>query len=95
MTIRNYNEGENAAAVRDGWERTFGRKKAKPSAAPDRVIKRNRCRCRRCGDVIESKHRHDFVACMCGAIHADGGRDYLKRGGDLSAVVELTEYEDG
>lgn len=26
---------------------------------------RNRAKCRNCGDIIESKHRHDFVSCSC------------------------------
>jgi len=43
---------------------------------------RNRARCRRCGDVIESKSRHDFVTCRCGAISVDGGDCYWKRSGD-------------
>jgi len=41
---------------------------------------RNRARCRRCGDVIESLHRHDFVACGCHAIFVDGGQDYHRAG---------------
>lgn len=40
---------------------------------------RNRAKCLKCGDVIESKHVHDFVSCKCGAISVDGGREYLKR----------------
>jgi hypothetical protein len=41
---------------------------------------RNRARCRKCGDVVESLHRHDFVACGCGAIFVDGGQDYQRAG---------------
>jgi tRNA(Ile2) C34 agmatinyltransferase TiaS len=41
---------------------------------------RNRCFCPRCGDIIESRHRHDFVRCKCGAIFTDGGNDYVRRG---------------
>lgn len=33
-------------------------------------------RCKKCGDVIESTHRHDFKFCKCGAVAADGGKDY-------------------
>ena len=40
----------------------------------------NRCKCRLCGTVIESKHRHDFVRCKCGEIFTDGGDDYIRRG---------------
>jgi len=55
----------------------------------------NKAKCRKCGDIIESKHRHDFVNCKCGAIFVDGGKDYLRRGGkDLEDIIELSE-EDG
>jgi len=43
------------------------------------MIKSNKARCTVCGDIIESKHRHDYVSCKCGAISVDGGKDYLKR----------------
>lgn len=42
-------------------------------------IVRNSAKCLRCGDEIESKHRHDFKRCSCGNISVDGGKDYLKR----------------
>lgn len=34
--------------------------------------------CRKCLDIIQSKHRHDFVRCTCGAIAIDGGADYTR-----------------
>ena len=40
----------------------------------------NRCKCKLCGDVIQSRHRHDFVRCKCGEIFTDGGEDYVRRG---------------
>lgn len=43
------------------------------------MIIRNAIRCNICGDEIESKHRHDFVTCKCGAYSVDGGHDYLRR----------------
>lgn len=43
---------------------------------------RNIAKCKKCGDIIESKHRHDYVECSCGAIFVDGGHDYIRRGGD-------------
>lgn len=43
---------------------------------------RNIAKCKKCGDIIESKSRHDFVECSCGAIFVDGGNDYIRRGGD-------------
>jgi hypothetical protein len=42
--------------------------------------------------VIESKHVHDFVWCECKAIFTDGGSDYIRRGGDLEAMHDLSEY---
>lgn len=42
-------------------------------------IKRNSAKCAKCGDEIESTHRHDFVTCRCGEISIDGGKSYLKR----------------
>ena len=51
-------------------------------------ILRNAARCLVCSTSIESKHRHDFVSCRCGAIFIDGGRDYLRRGGDMSVLQE-------
>jgi hypothetical protein len=61
------------------------------------VIVSNRARCLKCNDIIESKHRHDFVMCSCESIFVDGGTSYLRRGGtieniqDLSEVVEVTD----
>lgn len=34
---------------------------------------RNRVKCKRCGDVIESLHQHDFKTCKCGSVSIDGG----------------------
>lgn len=54
----------------------------------------NRAMCRKCNDVIESKHRHDFVACKCGAIFVDGGHDYIRRGGTLEDIQDMSEYRE-
>ena len=43
-----------------------------------KIIK-NAIKCKRCGDIIESKYRHDFVTCTCGCCSVDGGHDYLRR----------------
>lgn len=56
------------------------------------VIVVNKCQCRKCGDIIESKHRHDFVSCRCGGIFTDGGKSYIRRGGfDLNDIIDLSE----
>lgn len=61
-------------------------------------IKRNAAKCLRCGDVIESKHVHDFVTCSCGCISVDGGKEYLRRvldqGVGSDDYIELSEYEE-
>lgn len=38
----------------------------------------NKVQCLSCGDIIESRHRHDFVSCKCGATSVDGGYDYAR-----------------
>jgi hypothetical protein len=47
----------------------------------ERIIS-NKVRCKKCGEIIESKNRHDFITCKCGAVSVDSGHDYLKRSGD-------------
>jgi hypothetical protein len=44
------------------------------------------CLC--CGDILRSKHTHDYVMCGCdNRSVVDGGTDYLKRSGkDLTKV---------
>lgn len=44
-------------------------------------------RCKSCGDVIQSQHRHDMVWCTCKKIAVDGGDSYLR----LAGKPELIE----
>lgn len=53
------------------------------------TILRNSARCLLCNEEIESKHRHDFVWCKGQHIFVDGGKSYLRRGGDYSPQVYL------
>ena len=39
-------------------------------------------RCKKCKDVIVSKHRHDMVWCKCMRTAVDGGSDYTKITGE-------------
>ena len=59
---------------------------------------RNRIRCKKCGQIIESTHVHDFKYCKCGSVFVDGGLEYCRYGwpgGDIADWVEfLTEYEE-
>ena len=58
------------------------------------AITRNAVRCRRCGETIESRHRHDFKFCSCNGVAVDGGREYLRRVGDLELIEEMSEYDE-
>ena len=64
-----------------------------------KIIK-NAIQCKLCGEVIESKHVHDFVQCKCGACAVDGGHEYLRRCFrdkdcyiDLSESIEICEED--
>jgi hypothetical protein len=54
------------------------------------MIIQNAVNCLSCGDLIVSKHRHDFVTCTCGAVSVDGGQEYLRRVGDFGNAVDLS-----
>lgn len=54
----------------------------------------NRSQCRHCQDIITSHSSHDYSECKCGAIFTDGGRSYVRRGGDLSACIDLSVMSD-
>ena len=53
----------------------------------------NKIRCRKCGDIIESKSVYDFRSCKCGSVAVDGGHNYLRRVGKLEDWEDLSEYE--
>lgn len=42
-------------------------------------IKRNAIKCKTCGDIIESKHTHDFVTSSCQSCSVDGRLSYVTR----------------
>lgn len=56
-------------------------------------IIRNRIKCLRCGDIIESKSHYDFRRCACGACAVDGGTCYARRLGNREDWEELSEVE--
>lgn len=39
---------------------------------------RNRAKCKKCGDIIESKSQNDMVSCSCGEISIDGGSEHFR-----------------
>lgn len=56
------------------------------------AIIKNSAQCMKCGDIIESKNRHDFVWCKCKAIAVDGGKDYIKRIGNKEDIGNMVIY---
>jgi hypothetical protein len=57
-----------------------------------RKILVNKIRCKRCNDIIESTHVHEFNTCKCGACSVDGGREYIRRVGAPSLMEDLNVY---
>jgi hypothetical protein len=43
----------------------------------------SKAQCLDCLDILESKHRHDFVKCECGNAFLDGGDNYIRAGGNI------------
>lgn len=54
----------------------------------------NRIKCKKCGDVIESKSVHDFKSCKCGAVAVDGGHCYLRRCGNRDDWEEKSVVDE-
>jgi hypothetical protein len=42
--------------------------------------------------VVISRSRRDIQVCKCGAILIEGGLDYLRRGGSIENIIELSTY---
>lgn len=59
----------------------------------DKKILVNKIQCKKCKDIIESKHVHDFKWCTCKSIAVDGGLEYLRRVGNFEDIIELSEFE--
>lgn len=60
-----------------------------------RQLTRNAIGCKHCGDVVESRHRHDFKYCRCKKVAVDGGLSYARRVYPTEPevdYVELSEY---
>lgn len=75
----------------EGYDRIWGNKKEEPKSYSKPIILSNKIQCKVCGDIIESKHVHDYVTCSCGSVSADGGKDYLKRTGFSEDYLDLSE----
>lgn len=72
---------------RNNYDKIF--RKEKPKSKP--IIVSNKVQCKQCGDIIESKHRHDFVSCSCGKVMIDGGREYMRWLGNFEDFIDLSE----
>ena len=59
-----------------------------------RIITRNAIKCKKCGDIIESKYTHDYVSCSCGLCAVDGGLNYLRRSGNCVDWDDLSEFKE-
>ena len=57
-------------------------------------LTKNAIKCLKCGDIIESTHRHDWVQCSCGACYVDGGHDYMRIGGNREDWEDMSEWEE-
>lgn len=68
------------------------RKKSAMKTLQPKIL-RNLCRCKKCNTFIESTHVHHWAQCKCGAIFTDGGKEYIRRGGDLDSIEDLTVYD--
>ena len=53
----------------------------------------NKIKCKKCGDIIESKSTNDYRRCSCGAVAGDGGKDYLKRIGNDEDYIDISEIK--
>ena len=59
---------------------------------------KNAIKCNKCGDEIESTHRHDFKFCSCESVAIDGGLTYQRIIGnieDWDITPSIWEAEDG
>lgn len=59
------------------------------------MVIRNRVKCRKCKDIIESTFTHHFVYCKCKSIAIDGGLDYQRLIGDEDDIdLSYSIYKD-
>ncbi len=47
-----------------------------------KILLRNLVRCKKCGDIIESRSTHDHQVCKCGFVSVDGGLEYTRVNGE-------------
>lgn len=57
-----------------------------------KVLIQNEAQCAKCGQIIFSRSRHDFVSCKCGALSVDGGMEYQRIVGNLDNMIDRSMY---
>ena len=59
---------------------------------------KNRAQCRNCGDILESKHRHDMVTCTCFSASSakldDYSKKYVKPGTKFGSLHVEIDYDN-
>ncbi len=58
------------------------------------MILENKIKCKKCGDIIESKSVHDLKWCSCGSVAVDGGTEYLRRIGVFDSWIDLSTTDE-
>lgn len=54
----------------------------------------SKVKCKMCGEILESKYRHDFQQCSCeNQTFVDGGNDYIRVGGADIELIEVIKDE--
>ena len=56
-------------------------------------LKENKAICLVCGEILESKYKHDFNTCSCGNLSVDGGKDYIRRSFKTKNWRDMSSYE--
>ena len=56
------------------------------------TITRNAVKCLICDDIVESRHRTEKKSCFCKCVTVEGGTDYIRRIGDPSYWIELSQF---
>ncbi len=53
------------------------------------TIEVNKIKCKKCGDIIESKTTNNLKRCSCGVVAVDGGKEYLKEMAGINNNVKI------
>jgi hypothetical protein len=60
------------------------------------IIKINKAKCTKCGDILISKEVHKKETCSCGSLSIAGGNYFLERSSsdykELSQTIDLSEF---